>query len=289
MRLALASAVLALAVSTAPVAIAAETAPQLGPQLAQAATVSALLDQALAGAHRSAENKARDPFRNPKATLEFFGLQPNMTVIEISPAAGWYTEVLAPVLRDNGRLIIATGLNGQGRQGLVSTINRFAATPAVYDKVQIVPYDVRAQQPLVAAGTADMILVFRHMHGLFGQGTQDTALKLYFDALKSGGVLGIEAHRWPADKAKPSKEELDKLRFKINGYLTEAEVIAAAEKAGFKLAARSDINANPKDTRDHPSGVWSLPPNYQDVPEAEKAKFTAIGESDRMTLKFVKP
>jgi predicted methyltransferase len=127
------------------------------------------------------------------------------------------------------------------------------------------------------------------MHGLFGQGTQDQALKMYFDALKSGGVLGVEAHRWPADKAKPSKEELDKLRFKMNGYLTEAEVIAAAEKAGFKLAARSDINANPKDTRDHPGGVWSLPPNFQDVPEADKAKFTAIGESDRMTLKFVKP
>jgi predicted methyltransferase len=285
MRFALASAALALGLAAAPAAIAATS----DSQLAQAAGVSARLDQALAGAHRSAENKARDAFRNPKATLEFFGLEPGMTVIEISPGGGWYTEVLAPVLREEGRLIIATGLNGQARTGLVNTFNRFAANPAVYDKVQVVGYDVRGNQPLVAPGSADMVLVVRHMHGLFGQGTQAQALKLYFDALKPGGVLGVIAHRWPADQAKPTKEEMDKLPYKMNGYLSEAEVIAAAEAAGFTLAARSDINANPKDTRNHPSGVWSLPPNFMNVSEADQPRFAQIGESDRMTLKFVKP
>lgn len=260
----------------------AAAAPVLDPATAQ------LLDAAIAGDHRTPEEKARDVYRNPKQALAFYGLKSTMTVIEVSPGGGWWTDILAPVLRDGGKLQVAmnTNLNSGARRGLGDTLTRYAATPKVFDKVEIIPYAPSQGTKIGADGSADMVLVFRHMHGLVGGNLAPKALKLYFDALKPGGVLAIEQHRWPDDKPYPAGKATpgaDPI-----GYLKEADVIALATAAGFRLDGRSEVNANAKDTRDHPDGVWSLPPTLRGG-ETNKAKFLAIGESDRMTLRFVKP
>lgn len=261
---------------------AAAAAPTLDPQTAQ------LLDAALAGDHRTAEEKARDVYRHPKEALAFYGLKSNMTVIEVSPGAGWWTDVLAPVLRDGGKLQVAlnTNLNSGARRGLGDTLTRYAAAPKVFDKVELITYAPSQGTKLGVDGSADMVLVFRHMHGLIGGNLAPQALKLYFDALKPGGVLAIEQHRWP--DALPYPEKKDGWQGPNSGYIKEADVIALATAAGFKLAGKSEVNANPKDTRDHPGGVWSLPPVLRGG-DVDKDKYLAIGESDRMTLKFVKP
>lgn len=258
------------------------SAPAFDPVTAQ------LLDAAMAGDHRAAADKARDVYRHPKEALAFYGLTSKMTVIEVAPGAGWWTELLAPLLRDNGKLRVAlnTNLNGGGRKGLGDTLVRYAAAPKIYDKVELINYAPAQGIKLGADGSADMVLVFRHMHGLIGNNIAPLALKLYFDALKPGGVLAIEQHRWP--DAQPYPERKPGWEGANSGYIKEADVIALATAAGFKLAGRSEVNANPKDTRDHPRGVWSLPPVLRDG-AADKEKFLAIGESDRMTLKFVKP
>ena len=261
---------------------AAAAAPALDPATDQ------LLDAAIAGEHRTPEEKARDVYRNPKEALAFYGLRSNMTVIEVSPGAGWWTDILAPVLRDGGKLQVAlnTNINSGARRGLGETLTRYATTPKVFDKVELITYAPTQGTKLGTDGSADMVLVFRHMHGLIGGNLAPQALKLYFDALKPGGVLAVEQHRWPADKPYPAGKATpgaDPI-----GYLKEADVIALATAAGFTLAAKSEINANPKDTRDHPNGVWSLPPTLRGG-EVDKDKYLAIGESDRMTLKFVKP
>lgn len=246
-----------------------------------AAGVSATLDAALTGAHRSPENRGRDAHRHPKETLAFFGLQPNMTVVEIAPGAGWYTEVLAPVLKDQGRLIAAHGdPNGgaYGRRALGGYLLKLAATPDVYDKVEVAAFSPAKGILDVAPGSADMVLTFRNVHNWVGAGTAETAFKLFFAALKPGGVLGVVDHRWPENR--PSDPR--------SGYLKESEVIRLAEQAGFKLAARSEINANAKDTKDYPKGVWTLPPTFAEG-NNDRGRYAAIGESDRMTLKFVKP
>ncbi len=252
------------------------------------ATTAALLDASLAGDHRTAEEKARDKYRNPKEALAFYGLKSTMTVIEVSPGGGWWTDVLAPVLREGGKLQVAmnTNLNSGARRGLGETLSRFAASPKVFDKVEIIPYAPSQGVPIGADGSADMVLVFRHMHGLVGANLAPQTLKLYFDALKPGGVLAIEQHRWPEDKPYPAGKAT--AGNPPIGYLKESDVIALATAAGFKLAGRSDVNANPKDTKDHPNDVWSLPPTLRGG-DVDKEKFLAIGESDRMTLRFVKP
>lgn len=247
-----------------------------------------LLDAAIAGDHRTPEEKARDVYRNPKAALAFYGLKSNMTVIEVSPGAGWWTDILAPVLRDGGKLQVAlnTNLNSGARRGLGDTLTRYAATPKVFDKVELITYAPSQGTKLGTDGGADMVLVFRHMHGLIGGNLAPQAMKLYFDALKPGGILAIEQHRWP--DAQPYPEKKEGWQGPNSGYIKEADVIALATAAGFKFAGKSEINANPKDTRDHPGGVWSLPPVLRGG-DVDRDKYLAIGESDRMTLKFVKP
>lgn len=242
-----------------------------------------LLDSALAGSHRSPENRARDTYRHPKETLTFFGLQPNMTAVEVSPGGGWYTEVLAPVLRDGGAYYAAHN-NPAASEGAAKGVARFkeklAAHPAVYDKVKVSSFGKDHYDSLAPAGSADMVLTFRNIHNWMAQDFAPQAFQAFFKALKPGGVLGVVEHRLPENATQDPKAG--------SGYVKQSEVIRMAEAAGFKLVAKSEINANPKDTADHPKGVWTLPPNYS-LGEQDKAKYAAIGESDRMTLRFVKP
>jgi len=241
------------------------------------------LGDALAGAQRSDENRARDAWRHPGQTLEFFGFAPTQTVIEVYPGGGWYTEILAPALRGSGTLIAAHYGENTGSEYRTKSHREFvaklAAQPAVYDQVKVTAYDPAEGKGLAAPGSADLIVTFRNLHGLVRAGTLDTFLADAFAALKPGGVLGIVQHRAPEgfEPADGSK-----------GYLPQSLVVSRGEAAGFKLEATSEINANPKDTADHPDGVWDLPPSLR-AGDKDREKYLAIGESDRMTLKFVKP
>lgn len=266
---------------TAPAAAASTAARQTAAPAASSSDVSAALDAAIAGAHRSPANRGRDAQRHPKETLTFFGLRPDMTVVEIAPGGGWYTEILAPVLKEQGKLIAAHGdPNGgaYGRRTLGNYLLKLAANPDMYGEVEVVPFSPAKSMLGVAPGSADMVLTFRNAHNWVSAGNAEAAFKLFFDALKPGGVLGVTDHRWPEDREADPK----------SGYLKESEVIRLAESAGFKLAAKSEINANPRDTKDHEKGVWTLPPTFAKG-NADRGRYAAIGESDRMTLKFVKP
>jgi predicted methyltransferase len=240
------------------------------------------LDQVLAGEHRDSANRARDVYRHPKETLGFFGLTPKMTVVEVSPGRGWYTEILAPVLRDSGKLYAAgyapqdTGLNENQEKMRKEFTDKLKARPDLYDQVIM----TSLQGDMAPPDSADLVVTFRNIHNWIANGSVDTIFSSMFRALKPGGVLGIVEHR-----AKPGTplEQMGKI-----GYVTEDYVITAAEKAGFKLAEKSEINANPKDTKDYPQGVWTLPPSLR-LGDQDRAKYLAIGESDRMTLKFIKP
>lgn len=246
------------------------------------------LDAAIAGDWREAGNVARDRYRHPRETLAFFGVQPGDTVIEITPGGGWYAEILAPYLRGDGRYIAAMVdpmalKEGSGRDYQQRSRNGFdafvAKQPARYDRVQVVAFDPAAPR-FGADGQADAVLTFRNVHNWFGAGTAQGYFDGFFRALKPGGVLGVVEHR-----AAPGTDEAT---MKKSGYLTEALVIDLATRAGFVLEAKSETNANAADTKDHPNGVWTLPPtNRHD--EADKPKYAAIGESDRMTLRFRKP
>lgn len=254
------------------------------PLLASADSVSAdaAIGQALKGAWRAPANAARDQYRHPQETLDFFGLQPNMTVIELWPGAGWYTEVLAPVLHDHGQLIeAAVPAKGDSESdNTVRLLKKLANTPAIYGKVKVLDFLPPDKMDLGIAGSADMVLTFRNLHNWQGKGQLDNVFQAAFKVLKSGGVFGVVEHRAATGKT------VDQT-FK-SGYMPVDYVIQEAKKAGFKLVAQSEINANPKDTKDYPSGVWTLPPTYT-LGDQDKAKYTAIGESDRMTLKFMKP
>lgn len=237
---------------------------------------------AMAAPHRSDANKARDKYRHPAQTLAFFGLKPTMTVVEISPSGGWYTEILAPVLRDKGKLYAAhnnPAASARAAQSVQTFREKLAATPAAFDKVTVTTFSKDVMDP-APAGSADMVLTFRNVHNWYIGGYAPQAFQAFFKALKPGGVLGIEEHRLP--EAKPDAMQ------DSSGYMKLSTVRKLAEAAGFRFVAASDVNANPKDTHDYPKGVWTLPPNYQEG-EKDRAKYAAIGESDRMTLKFVKP
>jgi predicted methyltransferase len=239
------------------------------------------LDKIMAGEHRSEANRARDAFRHPKETLAFFGVKHDSTVIETFPGAGWYTELLAPYLRDKGRLIIA--YPAESVRGIKAYQEKLAAKPNLYDKVKIVRIGAPAAldiRPDGANGGADFVLTFRNVHNWIDDDNVDAFMKSFYDALKPGGVLGLVEHR-----AKPGSKVKEAIDL---GYVTEEYVIKHAQMAGFKLDAKSEINANPKDTKDYKGGVWTLPPSLADK-EVDRAKYVAIGESDRMTLRFVKP
>lgn len=273
----------ALPVRTAALALAA--ALSLALPATAAPNIDTLLDDAIEGQHRSEANRARDTFRRPKMTLLFFGLQKDMSVIEISPSAGWYTEIIAPVLKDGGRYIAAVPkLDDKApeamRQRDAGFRDKIASGRAIYGNAQITTYDP-AKPSFAPAGSADLVLTFRNVHNWAKAGTTDAMFQGFFAALKKGGVLGVVEHR--------AKAGTDLQRQIDSGYMTEDYVIEAAERAGFKFDAGVELNSNWRDTKDHPGGVWNLPPNLRGVPEADKPKYLAIGESDRMTLRFVKP
>ena len=235
------------------------------------------------GEHRSEAHRDRNAFRHPVETLEFFGLRSDMTVIEIWPGGGWYTEILAPYLRERGRYY-AAGFDRQSpneyfQRGNQRFAEKLGARSELYDHAVVTALSESAAE-IAPAGSADLVLTFRSLHGWMRAGWAQAAMDASFRALKPGGVLGLVQHR-----AEPGTEQDPKAE---RGYVTEAHAIALAEAAGFVLEARSEINANPRDTHDHPGGVWTLPPTLR-LGEENRAAYQAIGESDRMTLKFRKP
>jgi len=244
------------------------------------------LDRVIAGAHRTPAFKARDPYRHPRETLLFFGIRPDSQVAEIWPGAGWYAEILAPYLRDKGRYYAAhfhidDKTEDAYRDSRTGFQEKLAKNPALYGRVVMTSLRAPEQTALAPRASLDLVLTFRNVHNWAVESGNDQAMfNAFFDALKPGGALGVVEHR-----ARPGAS-LDEM--KRSGYMTEAYVIALAEKAGFKLGARSEVNANPKDTKDYAVGVWALPPTYR-YGNVDRQKYADIGESDRMTLKFVKP
>jgi predicted methyltransferase len=259
----------------APVAAAPAPAPAATP-----------LDAAIDGSWRTPEFVARDAFRNPRETLAFFGVEPGHTVVEITPGGGWYTEILAPYLKDSGRYLgaivdPASAATERARDYYAGGNDRLREKLAgneVYAKAELVEYDIAAPR-FGEDGSADVVLTFRNVHNWMGGGQAPGMFEGFFAVLRPGGVLGVVEHRANADVPEGDR----------SGYVSEAQVVALATAAGFVLEESSEVNANPNDTKDHPNGVWTLPPTLR-VPEGEDVeKYRAIGESDRMTLRFRKP
>jgi predicted methyltransferase len=244
------------------------------------------LEIAVAGSWRDPANVARDIWRHPVQTLAFFGVSPNRTVIEITPGGGWYSEILAPLLRENGHYIAAvmdpeSATNDGARRYYakqIATLNRkLAASPGVYGRPEIYRFD--ASKPVFGApGSADLLLTFRNVHNWRRLGSVDVMFQGFFEVLKPGGTLGLVEHRASSDVGQED----------ASGYVGQNQIIAWASAAGFVLEDSSEINANPADTKDHEAGVWSLPP-VMSLGDKDRDKYSAIGESDRMTLRFHKP
>lgn len=264
---------------------AAESAPPASPtSAASAGAASAKLHAAVLGRARTERERARDRHRHPEETLAFFGLREDMTVVELWPGGGYYTAILAPVLAEKGHLTV-THFDPKGDPKSEDTeeaqaiLGRLAKTPDVFGKVT--PKELKRPELVLGPdGSADMVVTFRNVHNWVDDGTADQVFAAAARVLKKGGFLGVEEHR--------GKPGMTVLQIKDSGYMPEDVVIALAEKAGLRLGARSEINANPKDTTDHPKGVWALPPVLANK-DVDRDKYIAIGESDRMTLKFVKP
>ena len=258
-------------------ATAAETAQPPAEQAAeQPATTEQALPAILAGSHRSEQNRARDPHRHPAETLAFFGVQPTHTVVELWPGRGWYTEILAPLVRERGQLIAAAPTGNY----LQPFKDFLASRPDLYDRVQLVEVTPPEQISLGPDNSADVVLTFRNLHGWVGNGYAAEVHAAVFKVLKPGGVYGVVDHRAaPGTTAEQTKK---------SGYVPEDVAIKLATDAGLVLDARSDINANPKDTKDHSEGVWTLPPVLR-LGDTDREKYQAIGESDRFTLRFRKP
>lgn len=240
------------------------------------------LEALITSAHRSPENIARNGARHPMETLEFFGLQPDMTVLEILPALGWYTEILAPYLAEKGRLYVAhfspNGVEPYMPKVLGMFEDRMVREPELFGKVTVRHINPPREVSITPPGVTDLAMTFRNVHNWIMADQEHEYFSAFFQALKPGGVLGVVEHR-----ARPGA---DMNSMRTTGYVTEAYVREIAERAGFVFEAASEINANPKDTKDHPKGVWSLPPFLQ---SGDEARYRAIGESDRMTVKFRKP
>jgi predicted methyltransferase len=240
------------------------------------------LDAALASPSRPEAERARDIYRHPKQTLLFFGLRPDLTVAEIAPGTGWYTRILAPLLHEHGRLIAAQDPPGspgvdRERAALRAVLD---GDPAHFDRVEVVDYAPAGATAFAPPGSVDLIVTFRNVHNWMAAGQAEAAFAAFYRALKPGGVLGVVDHRGNAMVAQDPQAR--------SGYVNQAYAVKLIEAAGFRLVGVSEVNANPKDTKDHPRGVWTLPPTYAEG-NTDRAKYQAIGESDRFTLKFVKP
>jgi predicted methyltransferase len=245
---------------------------------------AAAIERVLAGEHRSAANRARDAWRHPLDTLLFFGIKPDMTVVEVWPGSGgWYTEVLAPLLAERGKLYAAMPPREPGNEYVTTSLGQFddklASRPDLYGKVTVTrlgPGDYDAAPP----GSADLVVTFRNIHNWMAEGFAKEAFAEMYRALKPGGILGVVEHRGNADKPQDPRA--------ANGYVNEKFAIDLITSVGFVLDSRSEINANPNDTKDYEQGVWALPPTYR-AGNRDRAKYEAIGESDRFTLRFLKP
>ncbi|MCP1727153.1 putative methyltransferase [Natronospira proteinivora] len=270
-------------------AACAPTTPTDGEQ--REATRDALTEAA-EGAHRSESNRARNSARNPVETLDFFGLRQDMKVVELWPGGGWYTEVLAPTLNENGRLVAASfdtesEVEYQARIGK-AYLEKLAEDPDLYGPVEIVAFDPPRKASLGEPNSADMVVTFRNLHGWVNDDVAESVFRAVLEVLQPGGTFGVVQHR-----AEAGQDASETAR---SGYVPEDYVIELAERVGFRLQDRSETNANPRDSKDHEYGVWTLPPSMRacrDLDGAEKTDcedhYRSIGESDRMTLKFVKP
>lgn len=242
------------------------------------------LQAALASPDRSSEERARDAARHPRETLQFFGLEPTMTVLELLPGKGWYSAILAPWLKAEGQLLVATpgadNSNEYLAKGHKALADRFAAAPALYERVQWRILAAPERIELGQSGSVDAVVSFRAVHNWIRDGVHEQVFKAVFDVLRPGGVFGLVQHRATDPAWQPKDAE--------TGYVSEAFIHDLAERSGFIVEASSDINFNPRDTHDHPKGVWTLPPNLR-LGEVDRDKYLAIGESDRMTLRLRKP
>ncbi len=257
----------------------------LAPRIAHAEATPAQddrLKQIIAGDHRPEESKARDRYRSPYETLTFFGIKPDMTVVEIYPGRGWYTEILAPYLKGSGTFYAAEHPGDPSYEAVQRSLEAFdqkvKEAPELYGEMKRTK--LTEDGDIAPPDSADLVVTFRNVHSWLGSGTESEAFAAMFRALKPGGVLGVVQHRGDPDVPQDPKGG--------KGYVNEDYVIALAKKAGFELAEKSEVNANPNDTKDYPKGVWTLPPSLR-LGDEDREKYLAIGESDRMTLKFVKP
>lgn len=234
--------------------------------------------------YRTETNIPRDQYRHPVETLKFFGIEPQMTVVEIAPGGGWYMEILAPLLATHGHYV--AGAPAPSPEDTMATESYSKVStwlkehPEAGTNAKIAIFSPPAKIDLGPEKSADAVLTFRNVHNWVAKSAEKAAFRSFFKVLKPGGILGVVEHRADAKAKRDPKAK--------SGYVREADVIRMAESAGFKLVAKSEINANPKDTKNYPEGVWTLPPTLK-LKEQDKAKYLEIGESDRMTLKFVRP
>lgn len=266
--------------SAALIAVAACSAPAQNATATEAAAKPGdAIAAAVAAPTRTPANVARDTYRHPAETLTFFGVKPGDTIVELWPGGGWYSEILAPLSKAGGGSLYVAA---PWEKGLNRVKTKQAEDAATYGALKLAEFPNAGTNPKVPDGSADVVLTFRNVHNWRFDGADNTAnaFKQIFAMLKPGGVLGVEEHRLP--------EAMDSALEEKSGYMKRSSVIAFAEAAGFELAGESDINANPKDTHDYPGGVWTLPPSLREG-EKDRDKYLAIGESDRMTLKFMKP
>lgn len=251
------------------------------PQTSEAADHKDALLDAVNNSERNPQYSARDQYRNPYKTLSFFQIEPTMQVLELSAGGGWYTEILAPYLKSAGKLSVthhnpeAGGYYKRSREAYDKKVN----SNPLFAGVQVITADVPPTNPFTKPETQDLVVTFRNLHNWLGQDAMQAMMQEAYNALKEGGHFGVVEHRAP---------EGSSLEFmKKSGYVTQSLAIKTAQEVGFKLVASSEINANPRDTADHPKGVWTLPPSFR-LKDQDRAKYAAIGESDRMTLLFKK-
>lgn len=267
----------------APVLASAQFAPESEQERMDEKTRAQLVE-VLAGDHRSDRNRARDPWRHPLETLAFFGLRADMTVVELWPGGGWYTEVIAPVLREEGQYFAAHWPTDSPRSYVPRALARYgeklAANPDRYDAVSVVHIGPGTWEPVPEA-SVDLVLSFRSVHNWMEDGYAQEMFDASFRMLKPGGRFGIVQHRGDPTVAQDPKA--------ASGYVAESWIIALARQAGFEVVANSEINANPKDLKHYPEGVWTLPPSSRLADTPEGPSYAAVGESDRMTLLLMRP